>query len=44
MIRRSAMRRLAEVDDVASAVAYLLGEGARNVTGAVLTIDAGASA
>jgi len=44
VIRRSAMRRLAEVDDVASAVAYLLGEGGRNITGAVLTIDAGASA
>ena len=44
VIRRSAMRRLAEVDDVANAVTYLLGEGARNVTGAVLTIDAGASA
>jgi 3-oxoacyl-[acyl-carrier protein] reductase len=44
VIRRSAMRRLAEVDDVANAVAYLIGEGARNVTGAVLTIDAGASA
>jgi len=44
VIRRSALRRLAEVDDVASAVAYLLGEGGRNITGAVLTIDAGASA
>jgi 3-oxoacyl-[acyl-carrier protein] reductase len=44
VIRRSALRRLAEVDDVANAVVYLLGEGARNVTGAVLTIDAGASA
>jgi len=44
VVRRSAMRRLAEVDDVANAVAYLLGEGARNITGAVLTIDAGATA
>jgi 3-oxoacyl-[acyl-carrier protein] reductase len=44
VIRRSAMRRLAEVDDVAGAVTYLLGEGARNVTGTVLTIDAGATA
>jgi 3-oxoacyl-[acyl-carrier protein] reductase len=44
VIRRSALQRLAEVDDVANAVAYLLGEGARNITGAVLTIDAGATA
>lgn len=44
VVRRSAMRRLAEVDDVANAVAYLLGESARNITGAVLTIDAGATA
>jgi 3-oxoacyl-[acyl-carrier protein] reductase len=44
VIRRSALRRLADVDDVANAVIYLLGEAARNITGAVLTIDAGASA
>ncbi len=44
VIRRSAMRRLAQVEDVADAVVYLLGEGARNITGAVLTIDAGATA
>jgi 3-oxoacyl-[acyl-carrier protein] reductase len=42
--RRSALRRLAEVDDVANAVAYLLGEGGRNVTGTVLTVDAGSTA
>ena len=42
--RRSALRRMAEPDDVASAVAYVLGETARNVTGTVLTVDAGNTA
>jgi 3-oxoacyl-[acyl-carrier protein] reductase len=42
--RRSALRRLAEVEDVASAVEYLLGDKARNITGTVLTVDAGATA
>ncbi len=41
---RSALRRLAGVDDVARMVEYLLGEGGRNVTGAVFTIDAGNTA
>ena len=41
---RSALRRLAEVDDVARMVEYLLGDGGRNVTGAVFTIDAGNTA
>jgi len=42
--RRAALLRLAEVDDVAHAVSYLLSEKARNVTGTVLTVDAGATA
>ena len=42
--RRSALRRLPEIDDVASAVDYLFGEGGRNVTGTVMTIDAGSTA
>jgi 3-oxoacyl-[acyl-carrier protein] reductase len=41
---RSALRRLAGVDDVARMVEYLLGDGGRNVTGAVFTIDAGNTA
>ena len=41
---RSALRRLPETDDVASMVEYLLGEGGRNVTGTVLTVDAGNTA
>ena len=42
--RRSALRRMAEPDDVAGAVEYLLGERARNITGVVLTVDAGNTA
>ncbi len=42
--RRSALRRLTESADVASAVCYLLSDGARNVTGTVLTVDAGNTA
>jgi 3-oxoacyl-[acyl-carrier protein] reductase len=42
--RRSALRRLAEVDDVAAAVSYLMSDAARNVTGSVLTVDAGSTA
>lgn len=42
--RRSPMNRLAEVEDVAAAVAYLMGPGGRNVTGTVLTVDAGSTA
>jgi 3-oxoacyl-[acyl-carrier protein] reductase len=41
---RSALRRLAEADDVARMVEYLLGDGGRNITGSVLTIDAGNTA
>lgn len=41
---RSALRRLVEPDDVANAVAYLLSDAARNVTGTVLTVDAGNTA
>jgi 3-oxoacyl-[acyl-carrier protein] reductase len=42
--RRSALRRLPESEDVARMVEYLLGDGGRNVTGTVLTIDAGNTA
>src|SRR6202140_1064080 len=41
---RSALRRLPEACDVACLVEYLLGEGGRNTTGSVLTIDAGNTA
>jgi 3-oxoacyl-[acyl-carrier protein] reductase len=42
--RRSALHRLVDVDDVANAVEFLLGDKARNVTGTVLTVDAGGTA
>jgi 3-oxoacyl-[acyl-carrier protein] reductase len=42
--RRSALRRLADIDDVANAVEYLLSDKAKNITGTVLTVDAGSTA
>lgn len=42
--RRSALQRLPEVTDVAGAVEFLLGDKARNITGTVLTVDAGSTA
>jgi 3-oxoacyl-[acyl-carrier protein] reductase len=42
--RRSALRRFADVEDVAGAIEFLLGPKAKNITGTVLTIDAGATA
>ena len=44
VLRRSSLRRLADVDDVANAVEFLLGDGARSISGTVLTVDAGATA
>jgi 3-oxoacyl-[acyl-carrier protein] reductase len=41
---RSALRRLAEVEDVAAAIAYLLSDAGKNITGTVLTVDAGNTA
>lgn len=42
--RRSPLKRLAEVNDVAEAVTFLMGEAASNITGTVLTVDAGSTA
>ena len=44
VVRRAALRRLAEVEDVANTVEFLLGDNARNVSGTVITVDAGATA
>ena len=44
IIRRSALRRLPAVDDVANAVEFLLSDNARSITGTVLTVDAGSTA
>jgi 3-oxoacyl-[acyl-carrier protein] reductase len=42
--RRSALHRLADVDDIAHAVEFLLSDKAKNITGTVLTVDAGNTA
>src|SRR5881296_3464798 len=42
--RRSALRRLPEVNEVADSVEYLLSDRAKSITGTVLTVDAGATA
>jgi len=42
--RRSALRRLPEVEDVANTVEFLLGDGGKSITGTVLTVDAGSTA
>ena len=44
IVRRSPLKRLAEIDDVANAVTFLLSDAARNITGTVLTVDAGSTA
>jgi 3-oxoacyl-[acyl-carrier protein] reductase len=44
VIRRSALRRLPDVEDVANAVAFLLGETGKNISGTVLAVDAGSTA
>jgi len=41
---RSALKRLPEADDVARMVEYLFSEGGLNITGTVLTLDAGNTA
>jgi 3-oxoacyl-[acyl-carrier protein] reductase len=42
--RRSALRRLVDVEDVADAVEFLMGDKAKSITGTVLTVDAGSTA
>jgi len=44
VMRRSALRRMAEVEDIADAVEFLLGPKAKSITGIVLTVDAGSTA
>jgi len=44
IVDRSAMRRMAEVSDIAAMVEFLLGDGGRHITGTVMTVDAGATA
>jgi 3-oxoacyl-[acyl-carrier protein] reductase len=42
--RRSALQRMPEPIDVAHSVVFLLGEAGRNITGTVITVDAGNTA
>jgi 3-oxoacyl-[acyl-carrier protein] reductase len=42
--RRSALKRLPDVEDIANAVEFLLSDKAKNITGTVLTVDAGNTA
>ena len=42
--QRSALRRLVQVEDVACAVEFLFSDGAKNITGTVITVDAGNTA
>jgi 3-oxoacyl-[acyl-carrier protein] reductase len=44
IVRRSALRRLTQVDEVANAVEFLLGCESKGITGTVLTVDAGSTA
>ena len=44
IMRRSALGHLVGVDDVANAVEFLLSDKAKNITGTVLTVDAGTTA
>jgi 3-oxoacyl-[acyl-carrier protein] reductase len=44
IVNRSALKRLAEIDDVAGAVEFLLSDSAKNITGTVMTVDAGNTA
>jgi 3-oxoacyl-[acyl-carrier protein] reductase len=44
VIRRSALQRLVEVEDVAAMVDFLMGDAGRNITGTVMTVDAGNTA
>jgi 3-oxoacyl-[acyl-carrier protein] reductase len=42
--RRSALQRMPQANDVASAVVYLMSDAAANITGTLLTVDAGNTA
>jgi 3-oxoacyl-[acyl-carrier protein] reductase len=44
VMRRSALKRFAGIEDIADSVEFLLSAKARNISGTVLTVDAGATA
>jgi 3-oxoacyl-[acyl-carrier protein] reductase len=41
---RAALKRLVDVEDVANAVSFLMSDAAKNITGTVMTVDAGNTA
>ena len=41
---RAALKRLVDVEDVAASVSFLMSDAARNITGTVMTVDAGNTA
>jgi 3-oxoacyl-[acyl-carrier protein] reductase len=41
---RSALERMVDAEDVANAVDFLMGDGSKNITGTVITFDAGNTA
>jgi len=44
IMRRSALRRMPQIEDVANAVEFLFSDKASNITGTVMTVDAGNTA
>ncbi|SMO95917.1 SDR family NAD(P)-dependent oxidoreductase [Gracilimonas mengyeensis] len=44
IVRRSALKRLINVEEVAGMVCYLLSENAKSITGTTITLDAGSTA
>ena len=44
VMRRSALRQMTGIEDIADAVEFLLGPKAKSITGIVLTVDAGSTA
>lgn len=44
IVRRSALKRLVDVEDVANAVEFLISDRSKSITGTVITVDAGNTA
>lgn len=44
ILRRSPLRRMVDAEDVANTVEFLMSSQARNITGTVITVDAGSTA
>jgi 3-oxoacyl-[acyl-carrier protein] reductase len=44
IMRRSSLKKLTEIEDVANAVEFLLGCKSKSITGTVMTVDAGSTA